>query len=103
MFQQLVKWCDDRFVLAENEPNIYIIENEAKDDRFVGMLTVTNLGEDAVENLRLHLPPKWQKAGCFKKMDRNGNWINADWQRTEDALIISEALTYCDPLYILAE
>ena len=103
LFQQLVKWCDDRFVLAENAPNIYIIENEAKDDGFIGMLTVTNLGEDAVENLRLHLPPKWQKAGCFKKMDRNGNWIDADWQRTEDALIISEALTYCDPLYILAE
>ena len=103
LFQQLVKWCDDRFVLAENEPNIYIIENEAKDGSFIGMLTVTNLGEDPVEALKLHLPPKWQQAKSFKKMDRQGNWVQTQWQRTETALIVSDTLNYCDPLYILAE
>ena len=103
LYQALVKWCCDDVVLAENEPNIYIIENEARDDSFVGMLTVTNLGEDDVENLKLHLPPKWQQAKSFKKLDRRGNWIETDWRCTEDALHITDSLCYCEPLYILAE
>jgi len=103
LYQALVKWCADCVVMAENEPNIYIIENESKDDRFVGMLTVTNLGEDPVEGLRLHLPPKWQKATAFKMLDRQGQWIPVAWERTEDSLLISDTLDYCDPLYILAK
>lgn len=103
LYQALIRWGSDDAVMAENEPNIYIIENESKDGSFVGMLTVTNLGEDPVESLKLHLPPRWQKAASFRKLDRQGQWIPFPWEKDGDTLTVSEPLEYCEPLYILAE
>lgn len=104
LYQALIKWCCDCVVMAENEPNIYVIENRAKapeESGFLGMLTLCNLGEDPVEGLRLHLPPYWQAAKGFRLMDRQGQWQDVQWQRTEDTLTIPETLEYSDYMYIL--
>ena len=106
LYHALVKWCCDESVIAESEPNIYVIQNEAIDPEksgFIGMLTLNNLGDDPVEELKLHLPPKWQKAKSFKQMNMAGQWISVDWKRTEDTLTVGDTLTYSDYMYILAE
>lgn len=106
LYHALVKWCSDDCVLAENEPNIYVIQNEAvdpEDSGFIGMLTLNNLGDDPVDGLKLYLPPKWQKAKCFKQLNMAGQWVPVDWERTEDTLTVEDTLTYSDFMYILAE
>jgi len=106
LFHEMVKWMDDAWVFVENEPNIYTIMNEAVDPQrsgFKGMLTLSNLGEDPVENVRLHLPPSWQKVKGFKVLNRVGEWLPVNWERTETGLIIADRLDHCDPMYILVE
>lgn len=106
LYHALMKWCSDYCVMAENHPNIYVIQNEAIDREtsgFIGMLTLNNLGDDAAEGLKLHLPPLWQQATRFKVLDASGQWIPVDWERTDDALIVGDVLPYSDFMYILAE
>lgn len=105
LFHELVKWCGGSYAMIENEPNIYVIMNQAVDCQksgFKGMLTLSNLGEDPVENTMLYLPAQWRDAG-FKLLDREGQWQPVDWERTETGLIIADTLDHCDPMYILVE
>ncbi len=106
LFRELIRWCSDSYVLTMEEPNVYTVMNEAAEPEksgFIGMLTLTNLGEDPIENAVLHLPPKWASANRFKLLDRNGEWVEVDWARTETSLTIREPLCHCDPVCILAE
>lgn len=106
LFHELVKWCGDDCVFVENEPNIFVIMNEAADrdaDGFLGMLTLTNLGDDPVCGVKLHLPPTWQTAKHLKVLNREARWVSVNWARTADTLTISDTLDHCDPMYLLVE
>lgn len=106
LFHALIKWCSDSYVYVENEPNIFVIMNEAVDPEsagFKGMLTLSNLGEDTVDPVVLHLPPQWQGIASLKKLDANAQWVPAKWEKDGDRLILSEPLHLCDPMYLIAE
>ena len=100
----MLKWCSDYYVFAKNQPNIYTIVNETinpEESGFYGMLTLINLGDDTLDNVTLHLPPKWQKTTEFKLLDKNGKWVSGNIQKQKDALIIGEEFKHCNPMYIL--
>ncbi len=104
LFHEMLKWCSDSYVFAKNQPNIYTIVNEAinpEESGFYGMLTLINLGDDTLDNVTLHLPPKWQKATEFKLLDKNGKWVSGNIQKQKDELIIGEEFKHCNPMYIL--
>lgn len=104
LFHQLLCWCGDEFVFAREEPGIFVIMNEAlhpEESRFFGLLTLTNLCEDTVEGLSLHLPPAWRNLREFCLLDERGQWQPLPCSRTEDGLEIHQAFRYSDPVYIL--
>ena len=52
-------------IFAIGEPDVYTIMNVAKnpiESGFKGMITLTNLCEDNLESLSVHIPEKWSDA-----------------------------------------
>lgn len=104
LFHELLKWCDDSYVFAKNQPNIYTTVNKAENpdiSGFMGILTLINLGEDEVGNVTLHLPADWQSANEFKILDKSGEWIPGNIEKKDNELAINEVFKYCDPMYVL--
>lgn len=104
LFHELLKWCDNSYVFAKNQPNMFTIVNKAENTEksgFKGMVTLINLGEDTVDNVTLHLPSEWQMSTEHKLLDKNGEWVIGKIEKTDDELIINEEFKYCDPVYIL--
>lgn len=104
LFHALLEWCGDVCVYAKNAPNISVITNEAKDKEasgFRGMITLINLGDDAVENVKLHLPPIFKDAKQFLGMNKEGKWEKLSYAETQDGIMLNQKLEYCRPVYIL--
>ena len=105
IFLELLHKYNDEFVTVTDAPDVYLIENEAKDESksgFKGMLTLINLCEDELDFVQLHLPPKWKTAE-FKIMDKNGEWQNLDVTKTEDGIVIEKQLGYLMPMFVLVK
>ena len=106
LFQDLLRWCADQYVFAEEAPDLFTIVNEAKDPEksgFKGMFTLINLCEDALDELQLHIPAYWQEAKNFKIMDKQGVWQQAEFEKKGDQLILRHEFAYLTPVYILGE
>lgn len=104
LLQEMLKWCDDRYVYVKDAPNVYIIMNEKKadaQDDMIGMLTLTNLGDDPISTVSLHLPKKWQTFAQCLSLNSDGAWIPADITAEGDSVRIHTELSSCKPLYLL--
>ncbi len=106
LLQEQIKWCNDKFVFAKEEPNIYLIENEAvnpNESGFEGMLTLINLGEDSVSDIELHIPQKWKGRDSFFILAKNAEWKPMKFQKTADGIVINEKIDFLSPVYILVK
>jgi hypothetical protein len=102
--QEMLKWCDDRYVYVKDAPNVYTIMNEKKadaQDDLIGMLTLTNLGDDPINTVSLHLPKKWQTFSQCLWLNEDGAWIPANTRVEGDSISIQTELCSCQPLYLL--
>lgn len=104
LIQNLISRCSDKYVYATENPDIFLIMNEAKDtsDDFIGMLTVINLNEDDLGKLEFHLPSHWKNAEKFRILNANGEWKEALFEKTNDGVIIINNFDFCEPVYIMA-
>ena len=106
LLQDLLIWCSDEYVFAKEAPDVYVIQNEVADyaeSGFFGMLTLTNLCEDALDEISLHLPPAWKELTEFYILDGNGKWDLVDFCKNEEGIVIRKQLNYLDPMHILAK
>ena len=104
IMQEMLKWCDDRYVYVKDAPNVYTIMNEKKadaQDDLIGMLTLTNLGDDPINTVSLHLPKKWQTFSQCLWLNEDGAWIPANTGVEGDSISIQTELCSCQPLYLL--
>ncbi|MBE7052942.1 MAG: hypothetical protein E7391_01550 [Ruminococcaceae bacterium] len=104
LFNEMIKWMSDEYILVNKAPDVFTIVNEAKnpkEDGFYGMLTFINMCPDTLGTLDIHLPPKYKKLKEFLILDKNAVWKKANIERTDDGIIIKEEFNYTDPVYIL--
>ncbi len=106
LIQDLLVWCSDDFAFVKDAPDVYTIMNEAKDkdtDGFSGMLTVINLCEDDLEEVKIHLPKKWQMMSSLKTVNENGELVKCRYTREFDDIILKHNLNYLSPLYLIID
>ena len=99
-------WCSDDVVFAIGEPDVYTIMNVAKnpvESGFKGMITLTNLCEDNLESLCVHIPQKWSDASEFLRLGQDGEWYKLNCEFDGATLQIKENVDYLDPVYILVK
>jgi hypothetical protein len=57
LFGQLLRWCGEELPFVEDEPYLHLIANQGGSDQdFSYQLTLVNLGEDTVDEVKLNLP-----------------------------------------------
>lgn len=103
LIQQLLIWCNDSVAFVKDAPCVYTIMNEAKDPAssgFLGMLTLTNLSEDAVDTPVLHLPERW-RGKQFLQLDEKGEYQPLEAVPHEDGIQLNQPLPCLTPLYII--
>ena len=106
LLQDLLVWCADRYVFVREAPDVFTIQNEARDPAasgFFGMVTLISLCEDPLDEVRLHLPPRWREAKAFRALDRAGRWQPVTCERDGCGLCVRRSLGYLEPLCLLAE
>lgn len=104
LLQQMLVWCSDAYAFVKEAAQVFTIMNEAVNPEscgYLGMLTLINLGDDDFLQIDLHLPPKWREASSFRVLDPSGNWQDAEFERTEDGLILHEPIHHLNPVYLL--
>ncbi len=106
LFKELLTWCSDEYVFVKGEPDVCVIQNEAKnrtESGCFGMLTLANLSADPLDEISLHLPPAWKELTEFYILTKDGEWEMADFSKNEDGIILHQKLNHLDPLYVLAK
>ena len=100
LIRKLVMEGADEYVCVTNEPDIYVIQNETKNG-FIGMLTLTNLDEDEVTEVRLHLPPKWRSVTAVELIDKDGSRREVPYTMGGADMTIPMTFAPSEPVYLI--
>ncbi len=104
LLQQLLVACGDAVAFVRGAAQVFPVQNEAKaGEDFLGMLTLTNLTDDAREETVIHLPQKWQGAKQVRALDREGHWVPVPHSLDRGELTLRTALLPLTPCYLLIE
>ena len=90
-------------MLVNDAPDVLVIENESKNEKTTGfceLLTLINLCEDDLDEVKLHLPPQLREGRSFYRLNIDGEWELLAYEKTEDGISFA-TLEYCEPAYIL--
>lgn len=104
LIQKLILWCNDEIVFIREAPSVFVIMNEALDSLncgFKGMVTLVNLCEDSLSDVKLHLPEKWCDLNEVCILNRDGEWCLIPFELCDQTLVLKERLRYLEPMYIL--
>lgn len=102
IIQELVSWCSDEYVYVKETPDMFVVVNEANDKNndFIGVLTIINLCEDELNSVELHLPENWKIAEKLCVLNKDGEWKEVSFERTDDGVILYTEFKFCEPEYI---
>lgn len=101
LFKDLIKWCGGEYVIVENDPEVFIIENESIDKKdFRELLTLINMGEDKLENIHLSVPNTLTQNLELFALDFNGIWQKVDYVKTETGIKVNYTLNHSEPLFL---
>lgn len=101
LFKDLIKWCGGEYIMVENDPEVFIIENESVDKKdFKELLTLINLGEDEIEEICLSVPENLRENLELSALNIDGTWIKVDYTKTETGIKINHTLKHVEPLFL---
>lgn len=101
LFKDLIKWCGGEYIMAQNDPEVFIIENESVDKKdFKELLTLINLGEDEIEGICLSVPENLRENLELSALNIDGTWKKVDYTKTETGIKINHTLKHVEPLFL---
>ena len=103
LVQYLISFGCDEYVYVKNDPIVFVIQNQAKDEigsGFRAMITLTNLSEDSLEKLELHLPASL-RGREYLKLEYSGEWTCLDASETDDGISICEPISGLGTMYVM--
>lgn len=104
LFEELIVWCDDSIAFVKDAPDVFCIMNQAispEKSGFKGLLTITNLCDDGLDFISLHLPPEWRTGSEFYTLNIEGEWESANVTITKDGIKLNSSLNGKDIIYLL--
>ncbi len=106
LFQRLIAWCSNEYIMVKNEPDIFAVVNKAKDggrDGILGMVTLTNLCADSLDSIELELPECFSDTRTFRIIDRDGKLSDIAYERKDKGVRLFAKFEFCEPVYIVLE
>lgn len=104
IFEKLLAWAECDFAFVKEAPEMFAIENRAKDpdvSGFQGMLTLINYCEDELDSVDIYLPEKMRAISRLCTLEQDGNWREIEFTRLEDGIRVYEKLSHLTPIYLL--
>lgn len=104
LIQELVVWCGGDYAIAKDAPDIFMIMNIPKvpeEASFKGMLTLINLCEDPLRELRIQLPQSWSSLSEISCINQEGIPERCEFTVQSTDVIIRKELHYLTPLYLI--
>jgi hypothetical protein len=104
LLQEQLLWCGADYALVKDAPDIYAIMNlptQPESVSFKGMLTLINLCEDSLEELRIHLPLKWRPLSNICHIAADGTLQPCKFAEDGEDVILKKELPYLAPLYLI--
>ncbi len=104
LIQEQIVWCGDDVAFVKDAPRVFIIMNCAdapSSAGFNGMLTLTNLNPDRLDDILIHLPKQWRDITRIRLLDKDGEWRELPFAFDGDCIRLSLALEYAKPQCIL--
>ena len=101
LLQSLILWCGADIAFVKEAPYVNTVMNVPKSTEkgFSGSLTLTNLCDDGLDCVTVHLPTCW-RGRELQILDTDGSWRKAKYRVSGEDVIIEEYLDYADSLVI---
>lgn len=103
LLRRLIRWCRGNVATVEDQPRVLTVMNSAAepDSPFEGMLTLLNLCDDPVRNIRLCLPDRWRMCRDIRILREDGEWVPLPFVRLSDGVEAETECGYLNPVFLL--
>lgn len=104
LIQDAVSWCGGDYATVLDEPNVFVVMNEAIDAETVGfqaMLTLVNLGEDSIDRISIKLPRVMHSFERIYYLNKEGEWKEKKVVKTEKGFKISCKFHFGEPVCLI--
>ncbi|MBO5218429.1 MAG: hypothetical protein J6C52_03295 [Clostridia bacterium] len=102
LIHRLIAEHCDTLVFVREAPRVFTIMNDANSSAdFAHLLTLINLSSDELCDAAIHLPPAWKNFREVLTLNREGQWIPADFTVTDDGITLGNEIDYLKPTYLM--
>lgn len=104
LLAEMLVWADCDFAFVKEAPEVFLIENRAKnanESGFKGMFTLINYCEDELNEISMYLPKELRYPSSVSVLAENGEWQNIDYSLSDDGILLKEKFSHLLPVYIL--
>ena len=103
LINEMLAWADCDFAFTKESPEVFLIDNRAKDAKTAGfkaMLTLINYCEDELDRISIYLPKDLRVFKSVSVLTIDGEWQEVDFTATPDGVELKEKLSHLTPVYI---
>ena len=104
LFEDMLHWADCDFAFVKEAPEVYLIENRAKDSTasgFKACFTLINYCEDTLDSVDIYLPEALKDISTVWTIEQNGELKEIEFTKTQDGIKINEKLMHLTPVYVI--
>lgn len=104
LIKDMLSWCSDSFWYVKDAPDVFALLNVPKPEintDFSAMLTLINLCEDSLDEIKIHIPQNFGDISEICFIDINGERKALDFEKSENDIIIKKNINYLLPEYLV--
>lgn len=104
LIQDLLSWCSDSFWYVKDAPDVFALLNLPKADDcadFKAMLTLVNLCEDSLDEVKIHLSNTMENVSEIYYVDINGERVPVEFEKIGNDVLIKKNVNYLLPEYLI--
>ncbi len=104
LIEDMLVWADCDFAFVKEAPEIFMIDNRAKDTEksgFRGMFTLINFCEDELDKVSIYLPKTLRDLSSVYVLTQSGEWQETEFKTNPDGVELKRKIDYLSPVYIL--
>ena len=96
--------CSDSFWYVKDAPDVFALLNLPKADTgtdFKAMLTLVNLCEDSLDEVKIHLPNTMEDVSEIYYVDNKGERVPVEFGKIGNDVLIKKNVNYLLPEYLI--
>lgn len=104
LIKNMLSWCSENFWYVKDAPDVFALVNIPKDETdtdFKAMVTLINLCEDNLNEIKIHIPKNLNDISKIFFIDAKGEKAEVEFERIENDIIVKKNINYLLPQYLI--